>query len=205
MNDLTTFYIVRHATTTWNEKRLIQGHKDTLLSETGLIEAKELAKKLKDIKFDYVFSSDLLRAQRTAEIIAMEHKLTVKTTKLLRERNFGHLEGVPSGSFKEWDEILRKLSHQERYTYKLTDEIESDEEIVNRLLTFLREIAAGSPGKTVLVVSHGGIMRATLIKVGFATYDNMLHGAVKNNGFIKLQTDGSDISIKEVSGIQFTN
>ena len=75
--------------TEWNEIGLIQGHSDSPLTAQGITQAKELAKKLKNVKFDLIFSSDLLRAKRTAEIIALEHKLFVQTSKLLRERDFG--------------------------------------------------------------------------------------------------------------------
>ena len=74
MADLTTFYLVRHATSLWNEKGIIQGHKNPELSEAGIKEAEELARKFKGVRFDLAYSSDLLRAKRTAEIIALEHK-----------------------------------------------------------------------------------------------------------------------------------
>ncbi|EKD86170.1 MAG: hypothetical protein ACD_37C00433G0001 [uncultured bacterium] len=204
MSNLTTFYVVRHATSEWNEKGIIQGHKNPQLSKSGIEEAKILAKKLKVIKFDFVFSSDLLRAKKTAEIIALEHKLEVQTTKLLRERHFGEFEGRPNTEYAVVNETLRKLTLEERYSFK-THGIESDKEIVERLITFLREVAISNPGKKILVVTHGGIIRTSLVKFGFGNYDNLRPGAVKNGAFVKLQTDGVDFFIKEVSGVQMTN
>lgn len=205
MNKLTTFYLIRHGTTEWNEKKLIQGHLDSPLTETGLIEVKNLSKKLRKIKFDLVFSSDLLRAKRTAEILTLERNLEIKTTELLRERNFGRLEGKPNVEFRQWVDEYEKLTGKQKYTYKLYPEAESDEEMVKRFLTFVREIAVGYPGKTVLVVTHGGIIRTSLVKFGFATYDKLRHGVVRNGAFVKLETDGTDFFIKEVSGVQFAN
>jgi 2,3-bisphosphoglycerate-dependent phosphoglycerate mutase len=192
---------VRHGQTEWNKLGLIQGHKDSPLTELGIEETKKLAQKFKNIKFDYVFSSDLMRAKRTAEIIALEHKLAVETSEMLRERDFGHLEGQTRDHFNAWDEALQKLEEEERYSYKHSPEIESDEEIVTRLITFLRETAVRYPGKTILVVSHGGVLRAMLLKLGFASHNDLMRGAVRNNSFIKIETDGSDFQIKEVSGI----
>ena len=88
-----TIYLVRHGETEWNEKKLIQGHSDIPLNKKGEIQAKQLGEKLKDIHFEAVFSSDLVRAKRTAEIMVLEKKLAVITTKALRERLFGRYEG----------------------------------------------------------------------------------------------------------------
>lgn len=205
MNNLTTFYIVRHGETEYNVKKIVQGHSDSPLTEGGIEQAKKLAQKLKGIKFDYAFSSDLLRAKRTAEIIALEHKLAVETNKLLRERTYGPLEGKPNFLFKDWDGALNKLTHEERNTYRFADGAETNDEVVTRILTFLREIAVRHPGKKIIVVSHGGIIRQFLIRIGFATYERMIHGAVKNGAFVKLDTDGIEFFVKEVSGIQLAN
>src|SRR5258708_18492 len=98
MNDskLTTFYMVRHGQTDWNKQHRLQGTVDNSLNEMGEQQAKELADVLKDVSFDLAFSSDLLRAKRTAEIIVLEKKLHVATTGLLRERSFGKHEGAPA-------------------------------------------------------------------------------------------------------------
>ena len=122
MSNLTTLYVVRHTTSEWNEKGIIQGHKNPQLSKSGIGEAKILAKKLKDIKFDFVFSSDLLRAKKTAEIIALEHKLEIQTTKLLRERKFGTLEGK-SNSELQWEKRFDNLTNEQKYTYKHSPDI----------------------------------------------------------------------------------
>lgn len=78
-------YIVRHGETNENLNHIIQGQTDSVLNETGKMQAKKISQRLKNIKFDNVFSSDLLRTRETAEIIAIERKLKVETTKALRE------------------------------------------------------------------------------------------------------------------------
>ena len=91
--NLCTIYIIRHGETEWNVKKIMQGQKNSLLTTKGIQQAKQAAKQLKQIKFAAIFSSDLLRAKRTAQIIALEHKLIVKTRKILRERYYGKFEG----------------------------------------------------------------------------------------------------------------
>lgn len=199
MNNLTTFYIARHGETEWNALRLTQGHSDSPLTEKGIQDAKDLAEKLKHEKFDMIFSSDLLRAQRTAEIIALEHNLLVKTNKLLRERNMGYLEGKPKEDFQKWLSTFENLTEKERFSHKSDPEIETDEEISTRLIQFLREIAIANPGKKVLTVSHGGIIRSLLIKLGYSYKDL---GRISNCSYIKLDSDGTDFFIKELNGIE---
>lgn len=202
MNKYCTFYIVRHGETEWNRKGLLQGHSDIPLSKTGIIQAKEIAQELKNIKFNKAYSSDLLRAQKTAEIIALQHKLTVETTKLLRERMHGKYEGKPVSSLEEVGKITEKLTDKQRFAYKIDENTESDEEIVARLITFIREVAVGNPGKTILISTHGGIMRALLIHIGFGSYRNLKHYAIKNTAYVQLRCDGVDFFVDKTKGIQ---
>lgn len=205
MNKMTTLYMTRHGRTEWNEKGIIQGHSDSNLTQEGMDQAKALAAKFKDIKFDYIFSSDLGRAMKTAEIINLEHKLTIKATELLRERTYGHIEGTPSFNFKDWDNAIKNLSDKEHYNFKFEENTESDKEIVERFMTFMREISIIMPGKVILVVTHGGFMRAVLVWLGIGTYKQMEHGAVTNTAFARIETDGTDFFIKEHEGIKFSN
>lgn len=200
-NNYTTFYIVRHGQTMWNKEGKLQGHADSPLTQEGIDQANEVAKKLKHIKFDLAFSSDLFRAKRTAEIIAAEHNLLVKTTHLLRERSLGKYEGMHKDSLRIFDEVVKKLSHQERFENNIDGELESDKEIVTRMTLFLRETAITHQNTTILVASHSGIMRAFLIYIGYGTYDELHHTAIGNTAYIKLTTDGVDFFVKETEGI----
>lgn len=200
MNNLTTFYLVRHGQTEWNEKGIVQGQLDSPLTKKGVKQAKDLGEKLKGIDFDLVYSSDLLRAKRTAEIVNKEHKLEITTNKLLRERHFGTLQGT---SEEEWKKDFENLTNEQKFVYKHNPEYESDSEISARLITALREIAIANPGKKILVVIHGGIIRTFLYKLGVADYDSLPPGSVKNTAFVKLESDGVDFFVKEMSGVQF--
>lgn len=94
MNDLSkikfNIYLVRHGETDYNRFGIIQGQLDTNLSELGVEQAKQVGNHLKNVKFDYVFSSDLNRASNTAQEIINANcqfsTLIFKTDKLLRER-----------------------------------------------------------------------------------------------------------------------
>lgn len=198
-NKMTIIYIVRHGETEWNIKKLIQGQADSPLTNTGIEQAKKVAKDLRNVKFDLVFASDSIRAKRTAEIIAAERKLAIETTKLLRERYFAELEGKPGKALDAYRRLYEKMNDEEIYKYRPVPNSETDEEITTRLITFLRETAITHPGKRVLVVTHGAIVRAFLVKLGYGTYKTI--GWVGNGAYIKLETDGVDFFVKKARGI----
>lgn len=199
---MTTFYIVRHGETDWNVQKRIQGQTDIPLNENGKLQAKNLASELKNITFDLAFSSDLLRAKETAEIIALEHALEVETTKILRERMFGKYEGTDSAGLRAFDKLFDALSDNEKYTFKEAPDIESDEELMNRLIPFLRETAITHPNKTILMVSHGGVIKTLLIHLGYLTYKEADQRFLTNSGFIKITSDGTEFQIDEVKGLK---
>lgn len=200
-----TIYIVRHGETIANKAKIIAGHFDSPLNQTGEEQAKQRAEELKHISIDAIFSSDLVRAKRTAELIKLERQLAVNTTTLLRERFFGVYEGRLEKEFYEENaavlEKIKELTEKEKQQLKIYDSYESNEEIAGRLLTFLREIAVTYPGKIVLVVCHGSIMRSCLQHLGFASYDQLPAGAIENTGYFVLESDGLDFFIKETKGI----
>ena len=204
MSNLTTFYIVRHGQTKWNLEGLMQGHSDSPLTKEGEEQAKILGDKLKNIKFDLVFSSDLFRAKRTAEVIALEHMLAVKTTELLRERNFGKYEGQPYKALHVYDELLWKLNKKERHNFS-QDGVENEASFIRRIFMFLRETAITHPGKKILVVSHGGVMRSLLTNLGAIKHSvNYSNVSIRNTAYIKLLSDGVDFYVNELEGITIT-
>ena len=196
-----TIYLVRHGRTDWNDKKLIQGHEDVRLNTDGQSSAKDLAKEFKNIKFDKIYSSDLLRAKETAEIIALEHKLAIETTQALRERNFGNFEGKPHSLFNEMDKLLDSLDDKTRYSYKFNSNLamESDEEVMTRFLRFLKEIAVSHPGKIILVATHAGPIWMLLVKLGLSSYKKYV--GINNLAYLKLESDGVDFFVKETVGI----
>lgn len=204
-NQLTTFYIVRHGQTEWNVQKRLQGQKDSPLTELGIQQAHDVRGLLKDVKFDAIYSSDALRAKRTGEIISLERQLEVVTSELLRERAFGKYEGMHVSELKKFDEIFEKLTEKEKFLAKIDTDIENDAEVAERFMTLIRELAIRFPGKTILLVTHAGIMGSFLVKTGFGTYKSLPHGSIINTSYIKIATDGIDFFLKETYGIKFAS
>lgn len=203
-NNYCTMYIVRHGETEWNVAKRMQGHTNSNLTKLGMEQAKARAKSLKNIKFDLAFSSDLIRAKKTAEIISLEHKLVVETTDVLRERFFGELEGKHFKDaqdelryiFEEYVDEAEKLLLEQKLDKHVLDSVETVDQVLARFTLFLREIAVAYTGKTVLIVCHGGMMMHFIEHLGY-----MENPHVTNTGYMKLQSDGVDFFIRDTEGI----
>ena len=125
----------------------MQGQTQGCLNERGKEQARQVAQRLADEAFDAVVASDLRRAIQTAEIIAAPHGLSVATTSLLRERDWGSFTGrfIPDLRGEVWP-----------------DDIESEQALMQRAARFLQYITATYPGKRVVAVGHGIINKAIL-------------------------------------------
>ncbi|PIS01931.1 MAG: hypothetical protein COT85_07240 [Chlamydiae bacterium CG10_big_fil_rev_8_21_14_0_10_42_34] len=99
-----TFYFLRHAETTWNQKKLCQGTIDIDLSENGVKEATLLAQKLASFPLECICTSPLTRALRTAQMIHKHHPtVPFKILEELKERNWGHMQGSSSSQMYEFE------------------------------------------------------------------------------------------------------
>ena len=100
--------LVRHGQSEWNKENLFTGWKDPNLTEKGIEEASKAGKELKanQMKFDAMFTSDLIRAQETGRIILEEMDqtdITVIKDICLNERNYGDLAGLnKDDARKKW-------------------------------------------------------------------------------------------------------
>ncbi len=204
MTNPCTLYIVRHGETEANKNKIVMGHLDAPLTALGVEQATARAEELKNIQFDAIFSSDSLRAQRTAEIIKLERQLAITTSQALRERSFGQWEGKSADEYKKNFQhlfaTLTTLSAEGQKNLKLADDIESDEEMIGRFITQLREIAVAYQGKTVLVATHGGCIRTFLMHIGYVKYGQLPAGTFSNAGYAKVLSDGVDFRAEEVVG-----
>ena len=138
-------YIVRHGQTDWNLIGKNQGHTDIELNETGIEQAEQLAEKLKNIKFDYVFSSPLKRAAKTAKII---YNGEIIYDVRIMERCNGELEGLTNTK----NMIDFSDPNDTRYG------VEPLTVFRNRIAEFWNEITDSYSGKNILVVTHAGVV-----------------------------------------------
>lgn len=150
---MTKIVLIRHGITDWNALRRAQGQSDIPLNEVGRKQAHALAKRLKVEKWDLIFSSDLSRAKETADILANNLHLKVKTDHRLREMHKGETEGTT---------LEERINRWGSQWESLPLGIEDNESITRRGISFIKDIVTQYQGKKILVVSHGALIGHTI-------------------------------------------
>jgi broad specificity phosphatase PhoE len=154
---VTTIFLARHGESDWNVEKRFQGHSDRPLTERGRKQARALADLVGAEKIDAVYTSPLSRARETAEIVAARAGLEAVALPELREVDTGSWSGLsradvearfPEG-FARWRSGGSGWENGESY-----------DEMAERVIGALRKIAEDHPDGRVLVISHGGPIRA---------------------------------------------
>lgn len=206
MKKLTTIFVVRHGQTEFNIKKIIGGTLEpNPLSAIGKDQAVKLSKKLKNIKFDMIYSSDLSRAKETAKIIASMKNLPVSVSKLLRERDWGSLQGRTFEEAKKEHKAAflkeSKVEGEEALNFKYVKDMESLKDTINRFKEFLVMIVNEQKGKTILMVCHFDIMIGYLVDLGYGTYQELMNASFDHTGHYKLTSDGKTFQVEEIVGL----
>jgi broad specificity phosphatase PhoE len=154
---VTTLLRARHGQSDWNAARRWQGFADRPLTERGRAQAAELAERLADIALDAVYSSDLKRARETAEKVARAQGLDETTEPRLREVNVGSWEGLTR---EEAEQRFPEGFARWRAGGTGWEDGETYGEMSKRVLAAVDDIARRHNGGRVLIVAHGGPIRA---------------------------------------------
>jgi broad specificity phosphatase PhoE len=160
---MTTLIVARHGETDWNFELRWQGHADTPLNERGRAQARRLATALAGRGIEAVYSSDLARARETAMIIAETLALEVRLDPRLREVDVGEWSGLTTADV----ERLYPDGHRRRREGGTGWSAGEPFDLMSaRVLAALRAIASENPGSVVLLVTHGGPLRAARAACG---------------------------------------
>ena len=154
---MTEILLARHGQTAWNAERRWQGQADVPLDTLGRDQAHDLAHRLAHERLDAVYSSDLSRARETAEAVAAPHGLAVRSLPELREIDVGSWSGLTTDEIQRRDPAARERVAERGYGWEGG---ETPEEMQERAVAAVRRIAGDHPGARVLVVGHGGVIRA---------------------------------------------
>ena len=181
-------FIIRHGQTDGNSARKYFGITDIELNEEGLIQAGLISKRLEKENLFRIYSSNLKRAFKTAEIIAKPHRISVEPKEDLREINFGDWEGL---SFQE---IQKSYPHefskwQNNIMDFTTPHGESVLELKKRIETAFSEILNSARENNVAIVTHGGPIRVILSR--------MLSPNALETVFWKIRQDNAALNIIE--------
>jgi len=195
-------YVIRHGETDWNKQGRVQGHTDIPLNEDGERQAIELRAKLAGINFAKVFSSDLSRAYRTAQLFLDSQDIEIIKVPHLRERNRGRWEGCLIHELTKHVKHIEynsKVSKEEFISYQLDENLESFAQAYQRIQNLINSIVGSPIESPILFATHSGMMQSILYHMDFK------HDArwrVGNGAYIKLQvTNDGHISIIETDAL----
>jgi len=162
--------LVRHGQSVWNASNRFTGWTDVGLSEQGVEEAEDAGRQLSEIRIDVVHTSDLVRAQRTAEII-MRHNEASEDVPTnydwrLNERHYGALQGLNKAETAE--QHGAEQVHIWRRSFDVAPpEGESLEMTAERTIPYFTEEILPDlvSGKNVLVSAHGNSLRSIVMHI----------------------------------------
>jgi probable phosphoglycerate mutase len=178
---MTLLYLVRHGETDWNRARRIQGSTDIPLNTTGRQQAATTGALLARRRWDGIYSSPLSRALETASIIAAEAELGApRTIDAIVERNYGTAEGMTGF------EIDRRFPPGTEVPGR-----ETREQVAARVLPALLQLADDHPDQSLIVVSHGGVIRSILSMV----HPDSSREAIRNGSIHSFRHDDGELTL----------
>lgn len=196
--ETTTLLLIRHGETAWNAEHRIQGRLDVPLSATGIRQAQQLARRLAGEPIDALIASDLARAWMTAAPLAEARGFTMIAEPRLRERAFGIFEG------KTLDEIA--VEFPEEFAAWRAREVgwqipqgESGSEFIARVLAAVQEIARAQAGRTIAVVTHGGVLDVVYRDARALSWDAPREHLMLNASINRVQAAASPLRLEIVA------
>jgi probable phosphoglycerate mutase len=153
----TTLCLVRHGETAWNAEGRVQGQLDIPLNATGLAQARAVASVLKNESFAAIYSSDLIRAQQTAQPVADLLKKKIMLEERLRERHYGMFQGMTYAEASERipEGYARFKAKDPEYDFGTG---ESLKDFSHRSLLFIQKVVQDHEGENLLLFTHGGVL-----------------------------------------------
>lgn len=183
---MTYVALVRHGETEWNVHGRLQGSSDVPLNDTGRAQAHEAGLRLAERHWDLIVTSPLSRASETASIIGGQLGLDTPAEYAdLVERHYGEAEGLTDWeAYHEWP-------------HGWYPGLEPRSSVAERGLRAVADLASEHPESSVVVVTHGGVIRAILDVVHTRRSPRILNAAVST---LTIDDDGWRVhSINDVA------
>ena len=169
--NLSYLVLIRHGQSEWNEKNLFTGWKNPPLTEKGIEEAELAGRRIKNLNIDFshYFTSTLIRAQETGEIILnqLEKEKIIKTrSQNLNERDYGDLSGLNK------DEAKKEWGEDQVHIWRRSFDIpppggESLKDTADRVLPYFEEEIKPlvEQGNNILICAHGNSLRSLVMSL----------------------------------------
>ena len=181
-------YIMRHGRTDWNDLHKLQGSTDIPLNDEGRRMAEKAAAEYRDVPLDVCWSSPLIRARETAEIVLRGRNVPIFTDDRLKEMSFGEYEGTENIFSKPDCPLYALFKAPEKYVRSVGG-AETFEELFARTGSFLREVADPlmEQGKNVLIVGHGAMNLSIICRIRRLPIAEFWSTGIENCRMIRLK------------------
>lgn len=196
---MSNLILIRHGQSVWNAANRFTGWTDVELSEVGVSEAEEAGRSLSSQRIDVVHTSDLIRAQRTAEIImSLNEASEGYSTKFdwrLNERNYGSLQGLNKA------ETAEKFGAEQVHIWRRSFDVappdgESLEMTAERTIPYFEEeiLPDLQEGRGVLVSAHGNSLRSIVMHIEGISPEDIVSLEIQTGSPMFYDFEGGEIS-----------
>lgn len=180
MENTTRLYLVRHCQSMGNLKNIFQGQHEYDVSPIGEQQLALLGLRFRNVHLDAIYSSPLRRALKTAEAVNAYHNLPIAQLPDLMEIDVGALEAKPLADLPVQHPVLSRQWNETPQDC-VFPQGESMRQVFDRASAALRTILAESAGKTVLVASHGCLLRNMICALLYGTIDALPQVVLSGN------------------------
>ena len=191
--EILKLYIVRHGETEWNVIKRFQGQLNTPLTEKGMEKLRETGKNLENVLFEEVYTSELERTVKSAEIILNENrgyknkKMELKKLAELNEVHFGVWQGL------KYEEVFLKYPEEaNNYFYNVKNykaenvKAENLKDALERFLRGINKILDNHKSGNILIVTHGTVFEMFINYVGNSSIFDIDERTLMGNGDYKI-------------------
>ena len=196
---MSNLILIRHGQSVWNAANRFTGWTDVELSEVGVSEAEEAGRSLSSQRIDVVHTSDLIRAQRTAEIIMSLNEASegysTKYDWRLNERNYGSLQGLNKA------ETAEKFGAEQVHIWRRSFDVappdgESLEMTAERTIPYFEEeiLPDLQAGRGVLVSAHGNSLRSIVMHIEEISPEDIVSLEIQTGSPMFYKFEGGEIS-----------
>lgn len=199
----TRIFLIRHTETIGNVEKRLTGRKDYSLTDKGKELVDRLTDFLKEIKFDYAYSSTSMRTVKTIKPLAKLNKIKIMQLQDLCEMYFGIYDGW------KWEEV-NKIHPEIKENQSKTNEIygiaqqETMKEVAERMYRCIEKIAREHIGKTILICSHGVAIEAFLRKILDIPFKDERKKFCQHNVAVnEIEFENEKFSIKQLANIDY--
>jgi broad specificity phosphatase PhoE len=185
--------LVHHGDTDWTVEERLQGWLGTSLNEAGKEQMAEMALKLSEMRVDALYTSSLERAVESAAILQKSLNCPVTINPDLRGESHGNLEGLKKEEYEMDPHFIKYMSllPEERIFFSVGEGGLSKADVARTAIPAINEICRNHPGQTVVIVTHGGVLKCINFLLG-EQINEVPHGHE-----LRLEGDGAHLVLKE--------